>query len=304
MKRTVRFRAVIRIAGINPYAEIPGRVSEAFAEFAENGRIHVDGALNGKSIRGTLIPVRGGSHRLYINGGMRKAAGVDVGDKVLLALTPSRSEEVKPPADLTRALKKHAAASRAFNKLAAKTRRELIRYVDDARSTKNRTARIGKVVEHVRGKASQKNQTKSQRPLWTCPKCGNQFVTRNMYHSCARYEIDDCFQGKTPIVRELFDRLRSLIESFGPVRLIPYRNRIGFMVRVRFAGATPRRNWLDVGFWLRRRFQNPRFRRVETLYPDAHIYSVRITNPADLDAELKGWILEAYKVGCQDIRKI
>ena len=77
-------------------------------------------------------------------------------------------------------------------------------------------------------------------------------------------------------------------------------SRVGFMARVRFAGATPRQKALDVAFWLRRRFAHPRFRRVETLSPDAHIYSIRITDPSDFDCELTAWIEEAYRVGCQD----
>ena len=24
----------------------------------------------------------------------------------------------------------------------------------------------------------------AQRPLWTCPRCGKSYVTRNMWHSC------------------------------------------------------------------------------------------------------------------------
>jgi hypothetical protein len=31
-----------------------------------------------------------------------------------------------------------------------------------------------------------------------------------------------------------------MVEACGPVRLVPYENKVGFMVRVRFAGAVPR----------------------------------------------------------------
>jgi len=40
-------------------------------------------------------------------------------------------------------------------------------------------------------------------PLWTCPKCGHQFVTRNMSHSCANYPLDYHFAGKDPALRTL-----------------------------------------------------------------------------------------------------
>jgi hypothetical protein len=71
------------------------------------------------------------------------------------------------------------------------------------------------------------------------------------------------------------------------------------MVKVRFAGATPRKRWLDVGFWLPRRLESPRFRRIETITPRAHLHVVRLSGENELDAELVGWIREAYDVGCR-----
>jgi hypothetical protein len=72
------------------------------------------------------------------------------------------------------------------------------------------------------------------------------------------------------------------------------------MVRVRFAGATPRSKWLDVGFWLTRRIEHPRIRRIETIYPNAHVHAVRVSSLDELDDELSGWLEEAYAVGCQE----
>ena len=85
----------------------------------------------------------------------------------------------------------------------------------------------------------------------------------------------------------------------GPVKLVPYAGHVGFMVRVRFAGASRRSNWLDVGFWLPRRLESLRFRRVETLLPNAHVHWLRVSEAADLDDELTRWLREAYEVGCQ-----
>jgi ABC-type ATPase with predicted acetyltransferase domain len=53
--------------------------------------------------------------------------------------------------------------------------------------------------------------------LWTCPQCGHQFVTANMWHSCGSYDLDGHFRGKDPQVRELFDALVEVIEGIGPV---------------------------------------------------------------------------------------
>ncbi|MGH2651971.1 MAG: hypothetical protein ACRDHK_12270 [Actinomycetota bacterium] len=48
----------------------------------------------------------------------------------------------------------------------------------------------------------------SKPPLWTCPKRGNTFVSRNLYHACGRYRLADHFDGKPPIVRRTFDAVR------------------------------------------------------------------------------------------------
>ena len=69
------------------------------------------------------------------------------------------------------------------------------------------------------------------------------------------------------------------------------------MVQVRFAGAAPRRDGLDVGFWLPRRLDHPRFRKVETLGPAAHVHQLRVRRPEELDPTLRGWLREAYAVG-------
>ncbi len=72
------------------------------------------------------------------------------------------------------------------------------------------------------------------------------------------------------------------------------------MVRVRFAGTIPRTRWLEIGFWLSRRIESPRFRKIETIYPNAHVPLLRITEAAQLDREVAAWLREAYAVGCQE----
>lgn len=164
----------------------------------------------------------------------------------------------------------------------------------------SRRRRIQKTIEHVAGKDTPSERPRPSRPLWTCPRCGNEFVNRNQYHSCRRRSLEEPFAGKPAHIRALFDRFRSMVEACGPVKLLPYRDKVGFMVRVRFAGAFPRTRWLEIGLWLPRRIEHPRFSRIETIYPKAHVHRLRVTEPSQLDRELAGWLKEAYAVGCQE----
>lgn len=138
-----------------------------------------------------------------------------------------------------------------------------------------------------------------EKPLWRCPKCGHDFVTRNMSHSCVQVGIDDHFKDKDPAIRELFDRLRALIEECGPVTVYAQKTRIVFQVRARFAGATPHKKWLDCGFWLKRRASHSLIRRVGLIPPRDHVHLVRLTRWEGVDERFKELIAEAYRVGCQ-----
>ena len=138
------------------------------------------------------------------------------------------------------------------------------------------------------------------KPLWTCPKCGHQFVTANLWHSCGRYELEAHFIGRDPNVRHTFDRLVELAQACGPVTIYPQKTRIVFMVRVRFGGVTTARRWLNLALWLTRRVEHPRLRKVEVYGPTTYGHQFRLANPEEIDGDLEALLREAYAVGRQE----
>src|SRR4051812_23428902 len=84
------FSAPIRKVGINPYIDPPKRATGAFEI---RGYIPVRGTINGKRFTQTPVPIGGGKHRLLVNEIMRKAAGVDVGSRVTVALARNRRSQ-------------------------------------------------------------------------------------------------------------------------------------------------------------------------------------------------------------------
>jgi uncharacterized protein DUF5655 len=137
-------------------------------------------------------------------------------------------------------------------------------------------------------------------PLWRCPNCKREFANRNQSHSCATHDLEHHFAGKPPEIRALFDRIAALVEAIGPVKILPEKTRIAFQVRMSFAQVTPRRAWLDGHVVLARRREHPRFRRIETFSPRNHLHAFRISSLAELDAEFRSWLREAYAVGAQE----
>jgi len=140
-----------------------------------------------------------------------------------------------------------------------------------------------------------------KRPLWKCPKCGHKFVTTNLWHSCSRYPLSHHFKDKDPIVRRLFDEYLALVESCGPVTVIPQKTRIAFQVRVRFACAITRKHWIEGTLWLKRPADHPLFYKVEQLHAHDYIHSFRLKSIADLhDKKLQVLLAESYRVGRQE----
>lgn len=295
----VRFMATVRMRGPNPFVDVPGMVTDTLLPFAERGRIRVTGRLNGAEFNATLMPVKPGGHILHVPGGLRAATGVKVGDTVTVDVQALDAQQVIPPRDLAAALSGTGGAAEKWDLLSPTHRRELTRFLEDARTQATRIRRIGQIVAQVQGGTAPPPGRRTHGALWTCPRCGQAFVTRNMNHSCERHSLDEPFQGRPAEILRLFDAVRQTIEDIGPVTLVPYRDRVAFMVRVRFAGVQPRNNRLNVNFWLTRRIESPRFQRVETLSPRTHIYTVWVSDPSDVDSELAGWLREAYGVGCQ-----
>jgi hypothetical protein len=147
--------------------------------------------------------------------------------------------------------------------------------------------------------ATRGKPTIATRPLWTCPRCGNKFVTRNIWHSCVTVPLDDHFIGR-PRARQLFDRYLAAVESLGPVTVVSSMSRIAFMTRVRFGGCQVRKDWLLAAFWLVREVRSARFTNVERLGPKVWLYHLAIRDESDLDAEFMSWMAEARLIGDQE----
>ena len=156
--------------------------------------------------------------------------------------------------------------------------------------------------------------------LWRCPECGRRFANRNQSHACGRYTLASHFEGKPPAVRATFDKLLHVARKNGPITVLPEKTRIAFQVRMSFAAFVVRRNWVDGHVVLARRvenrrfraskrsrrnhlhafrFENPRFRRIETFSPRNHLHAFRFASPDDIDDEVADWFAEAYRVGEQ-----
>jgi len=140
--------------------------------------------------------------------------------------------------------------------------------------------------------------------LWVCPRCGARLVSRNLWHSCGRFTLEDLFAKARPGVLDLARSYVDLLHSLGDVQVIPQKTRLVCVARVRFAGLSPRRGGFRASFALRRWLQSPRIAKMADYGPNWRGHFVDIRSAGDLDDELRAWLEESYEtVGMQsDVR--
>jgi len=135
------------------------------------------------------------------------------------------------------------------------------------------------------------------KPLWTCPRCGAKFVTRNLWHSCGEATLADGKARMGPRARALYDRFVQMVARCGPYHVGPAKTRIAFLGRVRFAGITSlSERGMSCNFALPRPLASKRFAKVEEVAPGWWAHRLRITDPAQLDDELQRWLRESYRL--------
>ena len=134
-------------------------------------------------------------------------------------------------------------------------------------------------------------------PLWTCPKCGAKFVTKNLWHSCGRATLDEWKARMGPKARLLYGRFEQMIAACGEYHLGPAKTRIAFLGRVRFANITSiSEGGMTCSFALPQPLESVRFAKVSEVAPNWWVHRLRITDPGQLDDELQAWLRESYRL--------
>ncbi len=134
------------------------------------------------------------------------------------------------------------------------------------------------------------------RTLWRCPKCGRRFSNRNQWHSCVSYSIEDHFRGKPTSLKEIFDLLLTKLKRYGPVRIDAVKSSINIAGKRHFAGVNVRKDSLNVGFLMNRELRDERIFRSQSLGGKRFGHVVKLGRIEDVDAQLMGWLKEAYSL--------
>lgn len=138
---------------------------------------------------------------------------------------------------------------------------------------------------------------------WRCPRCGRAFERKSARHSCSVQSVTAFFAGRAQPLR-LFRALRELLSALDGVEVEVTRSQVAFKARTRFAWAWLPQKWLQgapedalvVSFALRRRLRSRRLKQVVQVGKSRWMHHAVVREEPQLDAELQGWLREAYRL--------
>jgi uncharacterized protein DUF5655 len=108
------------------------------------------------------------------------------------------------------------------------------------------------------------------------------------------FSLNSHFENKEPIVRSIYDQLLKKVRQFGQVIEDPKKTSIHLVNAKAFAGVATRKNSINLTIKSDRRLPSSRIHRTEQASKRRFHHEVKLTSPADVDAELLTWLKDAY----------
>lgn len=116
-------------------------------------------------------------------------------------------------------------------------------------------------------------------------------------------EIDQYFAERDPLSRELFDAVRTAIVRLGSVEVCPSKSQIAFWRRTAFAWTWVPEQYLQaddlaplvLSIGLHRHSHSARWKQVVEPHRGRFMHHLELRDVAQLDAELLGWLHEAWE---------
>jgi hypothetical protein len=108
------------------------------------------------------------------------------------------------------------------------------------------------------------------------------------------FAVEAHFENKEPVVRKIYNQLLQTSRRFGPVVEDPKKTSIHLNHTTAFAGVATRKNGIILTIKSDRDLDSPRIHKSEQTSARRFHHEVKLTAPAEVDAELTRWLKDAY----------
>jgi hypothetical protein len=107
--------------------------------------------------------------------------------------------------------------------------------------------------------------------------------------------LEEYFSTGPAHERPVFDAVLAHVETLGPVHADVVSVGIFLKNPRKFAELRPRDRWVAVSFPLRRRASHPTITRKVVEYGNRYWHVANVSEPAEVDDDLRGLLTEAYR---------
>ena len=108
------------------------------------------------------------------------------------------------------------------------------------------------------------------------------------------FTVASHFDGKALEVRKIYDQLLKALQRFGPIAEEPKKTSIHLVHATALAGVATRQNYIILNIKSDHKLTSPRIHKTEQVSAKRFHCEVKLTSPADIDAELTDWLKNAY----------
>lgn len=115
-----------------------------------------------------------------------------------------------------------------------------------------------------------------------------------MMADSSSFTVAQHFEDRTPTVRAIYDRILAAAKRLGPFQEEPKKTSIHLARKTAFAGVATRKNALILTLKSATDLKSPRIGKHERASANRWHLEVRLDDPAQVDAELEGWLAAAY----------
>ena len=110
------------------------------------------------------------------------------------------------------------------------------------------------------------------------------------------HKIEEHFEGKEPIVQEIYSRLLIRLKEFGPVTESAKKTSIHLDHKTSFGGIHPRKNYINLVIRTNYELANVRVSKSEQVSKNRFHHTIKLEKAEDIDEELLGWLKDGYEL--------
>jgi uncharacterized protein DUF5655 len=132
---------------------------------------------------------------------------------------------------------------------------------------------------------------------WRCPACDREFGRAHQSHVCVPGNtVDETFAGRPAGQRDIYETIVGYLNTLGPLHIDAVKVGVFLYHERKLAEVRPMARSLRLLLVLPYGVDTGRVVRRERLSTERVLHYIKLTDPSDVDSELRDWLADAYEL--------